>query len=300
MNLNFENLINTEFRDIKYSKLSIGTNTGKNIESAISIAEKFVYIISPYFSPNKINLLENLDKNIDKKLILCDNSEFFSLDSLKSIKELLCYDDHQVFSIEKQNKENKKNKDIEKNKKNKKKWFFVTIFISFLLGLFFYLKIFPSFNFIILLFLFFVSICGFFSCKFKIDFIKNKYIDDIENLKNTIIPNMKWKFDIKIIRAYKAYKKTPYTHLKLYLMDCPKLSKTNNKTVIRAFLSSANFTENGFKNNLEFLFETTDFKTTNELFNFFNNTYYGTQFEFHQFEFLVKVLFKNKIIKNLE
>lgn len=300
MNLNFENLINTDLRDIKYSKLSIGVNTGKNIESAITNAEKFVYIISPYFSINKIKLLENLDKKIDKKLILCDNSEFFSLDSLKSIKELLYYDNQQNFSIEKQNKENEKNIIIETNKKNKKKWLFSIIFISFLLVLFFYLKLFPSFYFIILLLLFFISVCGFLSCKVKIEFIKNKYINDIENLKNIIIPNMKWKFDIKIIRAYKAYKGTPYTHLKLYLMDCPKLSKANNKTVVRAFLSSANFTENGFKNNLEFLLETTDFKTTNELLNFFNNTYYGTQFEFHQLDFLIKVLFNNKIIKNLE
>lgn len=295
----FENLINIESIDIKSSNIYIGTNAGKKIEASIKNAKKFVYIVSPYFSISKIDLLKNLDTRIDKKLILCDNSDFYSQNNLELLAGLFSYSNYQKYPEEKQKIENEKNSNIKKREQLKKVWLCSVLFTIFALGIFFYLKLYPSIYFIFLLLFLFISICGVLSSKIKIEFIENKSKETIAKLKETIIPTMEWKFDIKIIRSYyKSHNRnTPYTHLKLYLMDCPELSK-NNEAVIKAFISSANFTDNGFNSNLEFLFETIDLNVTNDLINFFNDIYSGNKMEFHQFNYLVKILFERKLIKN--
>lgn len=295
----FENFINTESIDIKSSNIYLGTNAGKKIETSIKNAKKFVYIVSPYFSISKIDLLKNLDTIIDKKLILCDNSDFYSQNNLELLTELFSYSNYQKYPEEKQKVEDGKNSNIKKIEQLKKIWICLFLFTIFTMGIFFYLKLYPSAYFIYLLIFLFISLCGILSSKIKIEFIENKSKETIAKLKETIIPTMEWKFNIKIIRAYYKSRNgdTPYTHIKLYLMDCPELSK-NNETVIKAFLSSANFTDSGFNSNLEFLLETTDIKVTNDLINFFNNIYSGDKMEFHQFNYLVKVLFERNLIKN--
>ena len=42
--------LDTKILDMKYSKLYINSNVGKDITKAMSEAKEFIYIISPYIS----------------------------------------------------------------------------------------------------------------------------------------------------------------------------------------------------------------------------------------------------------
>lgn len=300
MNNTFPNLNTGEINFVK-SQLYIGTNVGKSIEAEIKKAQKFVYIISPYISSNKIDLLHSLNDSIDIKLVCSDKrNTFFSNWELSNFKPL--------FSYKKQQSVNKYKEECHKEKLHKlsslkffKYLYFLVILTSLVFGGFiFYSKKNSPPYLIFLSILFLFGIIGSFYSKNKIDSLDKKTEALISGFKTTNPPDMDWneKIKTKIIRSSYSDKnlKTPYPHLKIYLMDCPNLSEANNKTVIKAFISSANFTNKGFDENLEFVFQTTDFRVTEQLLKFFNEMFTTTNFSIHHKKFIIRALHQHGVI----
>ena len=303
MKTTFKKFIATNTRDIKCSKLYVGTNVGINIETAMKEAKDFIYIISPYISSDKIEFFSGLNNVTKKKLILCDTysvgktkSSSFSKDTLKILKNLFKKSNFQKYPELVNEKECNMQQKLKNEKKKRNIWLSIFVISTSFLGALFYLKMYPSIYFVLLLFVIFLSLIGIFIYNIRKESIKELFNSEILELKKITPPNMEWKIETKIINSSES-PSANYTHLKIYLMDCPKLSKPGN-IVTKAFLSSANFTKSGFSYNLEFALETTDFQTTKELLDFFNTLLNHNSCDFHSFNSLVEKLYNENLINH--
>lgn len=299
MKTTFKKFIATNTRDIKCSKLYVGTNVGANIETAMKEAEDFIYIISPFISSDKIKFFSGLNNVTKKKLILCDThskSSPFNKDTLETLTNLFKKSDFQKYPELVNEKEYNMQQKLKNEKKKRNIWLSIFVISTSFLGALFYLKMYPSIYFVLLLFVIFLSLIGIFIYNTRKKSIRELFDSEILKLKKITPPNMEWKIETKIINSFES-PSASYTHLKIYLMDCPKLSKPGN-IVTKAFLSSANFTKSGFSYNLEFALETTDFQTTKELLDFFNTLFKHNSCDFHSFDSLVKKLYNENLINH--
>lgn len=299
--------LDTKILDMKCSRLYINSNVGKEIEKAMSEAEEFIYIISPYISEENIEFLKNLyrDKKLDIKLIFADKSNFFKQEKeVSKLKSFFKYTPKQDIDNKKIIFEQEKNTKFSKIKSSH--FLFTGIFLFSLAAfiVLYFLKKITNVNAPILTLILLFSVYNIFSCNKKIKFLDYEMKRKIEEFKKNNIPNMESIEDIKIKFIQTSYcnKKitAPYPHLKIYLMDVPRISKTIGKTTIKAFVSSANFTKNGFNENLEFFVETTNFNVTKDLYKFFNEMFGENNFYVHQNSFILRKLFEFGIIRHKE
>lgn len=296
--------------NMKYSRIRIDSNIGEDILSSMRNAKKFIYIISPYISEEKINFLKGLNSNkkLDIKLLFADKSRFF--DERKEVSKLATffrYSKEQTIDKVKVELENEKTNRLKKIKLYR--LLSLIIFLGSGIGLYalYFLKKMTNINVGILgviTFLSFIQIFNFHKKTTSLDF---ELARKLRNFKENNIPNMEPIDEVKMkfIRTNYCNKEieTPYPHLKIYLMDIPSISE---KTVVKAFVSSANFTTNGFGKNLEFFVETTDFEVTENLLTFFNEMYNNTAtssafkntFVTHTTSFILGKLFEKGIIKH--
>lgn len=301
--------------DMKYSRIRIDSNIGEDILSSMKNAKKFIYIISPYISKEKIDFLKtlNTDKKLDIKLLFADKSNFFK--EKKEVSKLISF-----FRYSKEQDVDKIKIELEQEKANKLKklksyrLLSLIIFLGASVGLYalYNLKKMTNINAGILGIIIFLSFFQIFDFHKKITSLDLELTRKLLNFKENHMPNMELIDEIKMkfIRTnyYDKNIETPYPHLKIYLMDVPSISEKAGKTAIKAFVSSANFTTNGFGKNLEFFLETTDFEVTEKLLTFFNEMYNNTAtssnfkntFVTHTTPFILEKLFEHGVIKYMD
>lgn len=299
--------------NMKYSRIRIDSNIGEDILSSMRNAKKFIYIISPYISEEKINFLKGLNSNkkLDIKLLFADKSNFFKDE--KEVSKLATF-----FRYSKEQDIDKVKIELENEKTNRLKKIKLYRLLSFIIFLGSSIGLYALYNLKkmtninggvlgVIAFLSFIQIFNFHRKTTSLDF---ELARKLRNFKENNIPNMELIDEVKMkfIRTNYCDKhiETPYPHLKIYLMDIPSISEKTGKIVVKAFVSSANFTTNGFGKNLEFFVETTDFEVTENLLNFFNEMYNNTStssafkntFVTHTTPFILEKLFKYGIIKH--
>lgn len=299
--------------NMKYSRIRIDSNIGEDILSSMKKAKKFIYIISPYISEEKINFLKelNANKKLDVKLLFADKSNFFKeRKEVSKLASFFRYSEKQDIDKVKTDFENEKIK-----KANKIKLYRLLALIIFFIsgiGLYgvYYLKKITNINLAVFGIIMLFSLLQTFNFHKKLNSLDFELDKKIKNFKENNMPNMEPIDEIKMkfIRTNYCDRniETPYPHLKIYLMDIPSISEKTGKTVLKAFVSSANFTTNGFGKNLEFFVETTDFEVTENLLAFFNEMYNNTAtssafkntFVTHTTPFILEKLFEYKIIKH--
>lgn len=288
--------VDTKNMNMKYSRVILGQNAGKEIENSMAKAEKFIYIISPYFDLKSITKLYELNRKLDIKLIFSDSANFIKSNG-KKLRGLLEYEEKQDIDKKRAELYEKHVKKIKKISYLEKIFGLIFLVMLGIVAGIYYKKIF-SFNYLI------ESIVGaviFFISFFTIEYMKKKEKEDIkekfEKAKKEIVPNMKWnsKINIKILKSLYGDKelKTPFSHIKLYLIDSPELSKTSERDITQVFMGSANFTCKGFVDNLECIFGTTDLNVTEQIHDFFIQMYSCIDFKYYSLEEIVKAMFEN-------
>lgn len=286
--------IGSEVKD-KYS------NKNHPIKKAISEAENFIYIISPYISysedeesekPIKDILIKKAkeDENIKIKLI-CS----YTANQYKNYEIDRSY--LRVFNslIKKVTGSNLKEeeKEIDKNISDKKTFSSNTligsiallIFSSISIRLLSYLNKLSKTYFNSLGLAFLLSIIGILISLIKIFNLKKDKQKQLNKYKANTPPDVEWykNIDFKITKNFynTGNRKLPLIHTKLYIMDCPNLTKSlkennqlkENELALIAFLGSVNFGYSAFYKNNEFLLKTSDITFVKELKDYFENFY---------------------------
>lgn len=301
------NFPNFKFKkDLKYCNFSIGNYSQKDnpIKKSILEAKEFVYIISPYLSEELTNLLPTYNKNITTKLICSYTTENNNITNLylKIFRNFLSYSTIQSLNIFKSKINEKYNNYLGRTK------LFIRIFSSFIifsfimLALLYYYNRFTKKTLVPLGLFFIISLILFSYFNDKKNNISKMKENEINKFKNENPPDMEWNLDVKITKNfYNSYlSNTPFFHVKLYLMDCPALTKKYGKTVTKAFIGSCNFTSSGFFHNFESLLETTDLNFTEELKAYFENLYDYPYLDILSKKELCKMLQEKNYIHHLE
>ena len=292
---------NIEIKEYTTLHIGYGSNKEHPIEKAIREANEFIYIISPYLSNETIDLLLAKTKDnpsIDIKIICSYHGN--SKNDLEKLNKFLRYSKNQTLKVFKDEIDKKYSNNEKKiNFFIKALYFLLALNVS-IFGLLFYLRkishnIFIFLGITLILQVFFLAI--FHDEKGAISQEKNR---KFYFFKKKTPPNMEWKeINVKITQNKynaKECKNIPIIHTKLYIMDCPALTKKSGKTRFKAFFGSANFTNPGLHENHEIYCDTTDFTITDELKSYFEELYNSNALVLLGKEELCKKLYKEKII----
>lgn len=293
---------------LKMCSISIGSEVKDKysqsehpIKRAIREAEKFVYIISPYIGypedeaikkPIKDILIKKAKENENIKIKLICSYTANRYRNYEIDKSYL-----RVFNslIKKVTGKNLKEKEIEiDNEIAKKKPFLsnfligtiiLLIFSSISLGFLFHFNKLSKNYFNSLGLAFLLSIIGILISLIKIINLEKNKQKQLDIYKSTTPPSVEWykNINFKITKNYynTGREDLSLIHTKLYIMDCPNLTKSlretkqlkENEIAIIAFLGSVNFGNSAFYKNNEFLLKTSDTDFTKELKNYFENFY---------------------------